>query len=134
MNFAIIKLFGKQHLVREGDLVTVNAKIDGQHLEIPEVLLLNVDDDLKIGTPLVFGASVFAEIVKTGKGEKLHISKFKSKVRYRRAMGFRPLETVIKITSLFGKVAKKPVAEKKAPIKKVAAKKAPVAKKQRAKK
>lgn len=120
MNFAVIKLFGKEHLVREGDLVTVNAKIEGQLLDIPEVLLLNVDDDLKIGTPFVSGAVISAEIVKTGKGEKLHISKFKAKSRYRRTMGFRPLETQIKIVSL----SKQPSSEKKVPVKKVKAKKA----------
>ena len=100
MNFAVIRLFGKQHLVKEGDLLVVNAKIDTKDFSINEVLLLNIGEDLKIGTPLVEKAVVKAEVVKTGKGKKIDVIKFKAKSRYRRKMGFRPLETTLKILSI----------------------------------
>ena len=111
MDFAVVRLFGKQHLVKEGDLIAVNAKIDTKDFLINEVLLLNLGEDLKIGTPLVEKAVIKAEVVKTGKGKKIDVIKFKAKSRYRRKMGFRPLETTLKILSL-GAPVKKPRVKK----------------------
>lgn len=123
MDFAVVRLFGKQHLVTEGDLLAVNAKIDTKDFLINEVLLLNVGEDLKIGTPLVEKATVKAEVVKTGKGKKIDVIKFKAKSRYRRKIGFRPLETTLKILSISDKpiiasVAKQSSTVKKSKIKK----------------
>lgn len=115
MDFAVVRLFGKQHLVIEGDLLAVNAKIDAKDFLINEVLLLNVGEDLKIGTPLVEKATVKAEVVKTGKGKKIDVIKFKAKSRYRRKMGFRPLETTLKILSI-GETPKQSSPVKKSPV------------------
>lgn len=115
MDFAVVRLFGKQHLVKEGDLIVVNAKIDTKDLTIDEVLLLNVGEDLKIGTPLVEKAVVKVEVMKTGKGKKIDIIKFKAKSRYRRKMGFRPLETTLKILNI-GETPKQSSIVKKSPV------------------
>lgn len=117
MDFAVVKIAGKQHLVKVGDSVTVEAPIgqDKKTLTFSEVLLLQTDDRLSIGTPQVSGAVVKADVTASGKGEKIDILKFKAKARYRRAMGFRPMITTLKITNIeTGKVKEeKPVKKAK---------------------
>jgi hypothetical protein len=77
-----------------------------------------------LGTPLLLGKSVTAEIETTGKGEKIRVAKFKAKSRYRKVMGFRPLITTLRILSLGEAVTKsapkveKEVASPKTPAKK----------------
>lgn len=102
MDFAVVKIAGKQHLVKVGDSVVVEALLGEakKWLSFSEVLLLQTDSQLAIGTPLVDGAVVKAEIVSSGKGEKISVQKFKAKSRYRRKMGFRPLVTTLKISAL----------------------------------
>lgn len=115
MDFAVIKLAGKQHLVFEGNVVEVAADLGkvGDKLDLSEVLLTNISGKLEIGTPLVAGAKALGEIVFSGKGVKLHISKFKAKSRYRKTIGFRPNLTKIKILSLNDTpVIKTPIVKK----------------------
>lgn len=100
MNFAVIRAGGKQYLVKEGDLITVQGEVSG-------VLLASIDDKIKIGTPQVNDVVVKSEVVKTGKGPKIRVAKFKAKSRYRRVMGFRPQQTQIKILSIGEKKTKK---------------------------
>lgn len=117
MDFAVVKIAGKQFLVKVGDSLTVEAPIgvDKKTLSFSEVLLLSVGDKLTIGTPLVNGAVVKTDVVVSGKGEKIHILKFKSKVRYRRAMGFRPRITTLKVTAIeSGKTKEEKPAKKTA--------------------
>jgi len=115
-NFAVVKISGKQFLVKVGDTVTVEAPIgvDKKTLSFSEVLLLSLGDKLTIGTPLVDGAVVKTDVIVSGKGEKIHILKFKSKVRYRKAMGFRPLITTLKVTGIESGNAKEEKPAKKA--------------------
>lgn len=117
MDFAVVKIAGKQFLVKVGDTVTVEAPIgvDKKTLSFSEVLLLSARDKITIGTPLVDGAVVKADVIASGKGKKIHILKFKSKIRYRRAMGFRPQITTLKVTAISSETSKtnksKPVRE-----------------------
>lgn len=118
MTYAVVKISGKQFKVKEGDLILVNKIIGekGAKLEFKEVYLLNAEAGIKIGQPLVLGVSVKAEIVEQVKGDKIMVSKFKSKVRHRRKMGFRAKLTQIKITSIESgekKVKEEPKVEKK---------------------
>lgn len=115
MDFAIVKIAGKQHLVKVGDKVDVEAPLGevGKSLSFPEILLLQADDELKIGSPFVSGAVVKAVIETSGKGEKIRVSKFKSKVRYRKTIGFRPMLTQLKIISVSEKIKK---ADAKLPV------------------
>ncbi len=118
MTYAVVKISGKQFKVKEGDLILVNKIMGekGAKLEFKEVYLLNAEADIKIGQPLVSGVSVKAEIVEQVKGDKIMVSKFKSKVRHRRKMGFRAKLTQIKITSIESgekKVKEEPKVEKK---------------------
>lgn len=104
MNFAVVKIGGKQHLVSENSEIETNGLLGktGDKVEIKEVLLQNLDGKISVGTPLVDGAVVATEIVNSGKGEKIRVAKFKSKVRYRKVMGFRPLITKLRVLSVVG--------------------------------
>lgn len=100
--FAVVKISGKQFKVTPKDVITVN-KLDGSvddTVTFNEVLLVSNDKTVKVGKPTVKSASVSAKILTQGKGEKLTIRRFKSKVRYRRTRGFRPHETTLEILSI----------------------------------
>ena len=79
--YAIIKTGGKQYLVREGDVIRVeklNAE-EGSVVTFDEVLAINNDESLKVGTPTVEGAKVEAKVIKHGKGKKIIVFKYKPK-------------------------------------------------------
>jgi len=89
--FAVIKLAGVQLKVFEGKEYEVN-KLDGNKgdaIEVTDVLLVADGEDIKIGKPLVAGATVSLEITSQFKGEKIHGLTFKAKSRNRRRYGFR---------------------------------------------
>jgi large subunit ribosomal protein L21 len=98
--FAIIKSGGKQYRVQEGDVLRLEL-LDadaGTTLELPVLLLSG--DDVKIGTPTVDGASVSAEVLRHGRGEKIDVYKFKAKANYRRHLGHRQNYTEVRITGI----------------------------------
>lgn len=102
MKYAVIAISGTQYKIEEGKIYTVDlleAK-EGDALSTDQVLLVVDDKDTKIGFPLVKDATVNYEVVKHYQGEKLHIFKYKSKSRYRKAHGFRAQLTDIKITKI----------------------------------
>lgn len=98
--FAIITSGGKQYRVQEGDLVRLELleAAAGDTVQLP-VLLLG-GDDVKVGTPLVDGATVSAEVVRHGRGEKIDVYKFKAKTNYRRHIGHRQGFTEVRITGI----------------------------------
>ena len=100
--FAIMKLLGKQYIVSVGDRITVSHMEGavGDAVKITDVLLVSDDKKTTIGTPNVKGSVVEATIVSQQKGEKITVRRYKSKVRYRKTRGFRPLETDIEIVSI----------------------------------
>lgn len=100
--FAVIKLGGAQHLVKEGDVISVN-RLDAEpnkNLEVTEVLLIGNGDDVKIGTPFVDKSSVTAKVIEHLRGEKVVTRTFKAKSRYRRTVGHRQELTKIEITKI----------------------------------
>jgi len=100
--FAVIKTGGKQYIVRPGDRIKVekiNAKV-GETIEISEVLLVNKDGDLKVGTPFVEGCKVRVSILEHGKSPKIIIFKKKPKKGYKRKRGHRQPYTLIEIKEI----------------------------------
>lgn len=97
--FAIIRCAGKQFIVSEGERITVPhlAGNVGDALKLSDVLLTSDDKKISIGAPLVKDSIVEAKIVSQQKGEKITVRRYKSKVRYRKTRGFRPMETDIEI-------------------------------------
>ena len=100
--FAIVKTGGKQYLVEPGLKLRVE-KLDaepGATVELP-VLLLGGEKTV-VGTPVVEGASVVAEVLGHGRGKKILVSKFKAKVQYRRKKGHRQPYTELLIKEIRG--------------------------------
>jgi large subunit ribosomal protein L21 len=99
---AVIKTGGKQYLVKEGDLITVD-KIEAKEKEKVNLETLMIFDEqgnnLDLGTPTLT-KKVEAEVVSHTKGEKIRVARFKAKVRYRRVKGFRPLLTTLRIVKI----------------------------------
>ncbi|MBS3933099.1 MAG: 50S ribosomal protein L21 [Truepera sp.] len=100
--FAVIQSGGKQYRVAEGEVVRLEklAAEPGTTVELP--VLLVGGDAVKVGTPLVAGASVKAEVLTHGRGEKLYIYKFKAKNNYRRKNGHRQPYTEVRIKEIAG--------------------------------
>ena len=99
--FAVIRTGGKQYKVAKDDVLTIE-KVAGEvggELKLGEVLLVG-GEAVKTGTPLVEGASVTAEIVKQGKGEKVVAFKKKRRKNTHRKRGHRQPFTEIKITGI----------------------------------
>lgn len=96
-----MKIGGKQYRVAKGDVIEV-AKVNNKDkkFRFEEVLLASKEGKIKVGAPVVKGARITASVLGEKKGEKVRVSKFKSKVRYRKTMGFRPLLTQLKIESI----------------------------------
>ncbi|MBI4065401.1 50S ribosomal protein L21 [Candidatus Gottesmanbacteria bacterium] len=100
--FAIIEVGGKQFTVEHGDTVDVD-KLQGNVgdvITVGRVLLTSDNKSNHIGTPTVKGAKVTAKILAQKKGEKIDVRRFKSKVRQRRHIGFRPHLTTVEITAI----------------------------------
>lgn len=103
--FAIISTGGKQYKVAAGDRLRVEKLPAGPKSKIifDKVLLVSDGDSIKIGSPVVAGASVEAEVVTEGKGKKVTVIKYKPKVRYKKTVGHRQQFTEVKITSISSK-------------------------------
>jgi large subunit ribosomal protein L21 len=105
--YAVIKTGGKQYRVAAGDVIKVE-RLDGEvgaTLAFDQVLMIGGnggDDGLRVGTPLVDGASVTAEVLEQGKGPKLIIFKKRRRKHYRRKGGHRQLQTVLRIRDIAG--------------------------------
>jgi large subunit ribosomal protein L21 len=98
---AIIKTGGKQYLIKEGSKLKVEkleAK-EGDAIKFSDVLLAD-GADVKVGTPLVAGASVEAKVLKQGKADKISVVKYKPKTRYKRTKGHRQRFTEVQITKI----------------------------------
>ena len=99
---SIIEQGGFQYKVAEGDVLEiplVNGEV-GQELAIDRVLLVGEGSDVKVGTPVVEGASVKAEILEHGRGPKVLVMKKMRRKDYKRKNGHRQSYTKIKITAI----------------------------------
>ncbi|WP_028877850.1 50S ribosomal protein L21 [Terasakiella pusilla] len=102
--FAIVKTGGKQYTVAENDVIIVEklAGEAGSEITLEDVLLVGSEGKTTVGTPLVNGASVTAEVLEQGKGDKVIIFKKKRRQQYRRTKGHRQEQTVLRIKSIKG--------------------------------
>jgi len=100
--YAVIVTGGKQYKVAEGDLLKVEKieQATGENINFEQVLLVADGENIKIGTPIVAGATVSAEIIEQGRHAKIRIIKFKRRKHYMRRQGHRQWFTKIKITKI----------------------------------
>ncbi|STY93508.1 50S ribosomal protein L21 [Moraxella bovis] len=102
--YAVIKSGGKQHRVSVGETLKVEllkAEV-GATLNIEEVLMVVNGADVKIGQPVLAGASVVAEVVSHGRGKKVRIVKHRRRKHYHKEQGHRQWYTELKINAING--------------------------------
>lgn len=100
--YAVVETGGKQYRVAVGDRINVE-RLDaepGAEVTLDRVLLVEQDGDVKIGTPVVDGAKVIANVDAQSKGKKLIVFKMRPKKRYRRKAGHRQLITQLTIKDI----------------------------------
>ena len=106
MSFAIIQTGGKQYKVKASDILKIeklkNSKPESK-IEFNEVLAYGDDKTLEVGSPLVKGAKVEAELVKNSKNRTILIFKKRRRQNSRRKNGHRQQYSLIKIKKIFAK-------------------------------
>ena len=102
--YAIVETGGKQYKVTPGQTLDVERLdvADGDTVELDKVLLIDDDGKVTVGTPAVEGAKVTATSQGEGRGKKIIVFKYKSKVRYRRKKGHRQSYTRLTIDKIIG--------------------------------
>lgn len=101
MKKAVITTGGKQYLVSEGELLSIELLSDAGKSVSFEPLLVVDGDKTTVGTPLVSGVSVKAEVVSVDEqDDKVTSIRYKAKKRVHTVRGHRQHKTVIKISSI----------------------------------
>ena len=102
--YAVIEDSGQQYRVAEGDVLNVDVRdlAEGAaEVEFPRVLLVSGDGDVKVGTPLVEGAKVVADIVdEQAKGPKLVIQRMRRRKTYRKKTGHRQKYLCVRVAKI----------------------------------
>ena len=100
--YAVIKSGGKQHRVSTDELLKVELlKVEkGETIKFEDVLMVVDGETVKIGQPIVDGASVEAEVVDHGRGEKIRIIKHKRRKHYHKEQGHRQWYTLLRIKAI----------------------------------
>ena len=127
MTFAVIKTGGKQYKVSANDTIRVEKLDDeaGKKFEFKEVLLTTDNTTTEIGSPMIDGAYVEAELLKQARNDKVIIFKKRRRQNSRRKRGHRQHVSIVKILKIYGKSgkllaeAKESAVEKKTSEKKV---------------
>ena len=102
--FAVFQSGGKQHRVTEGDVVQLE-KIQGEPGEevvFDQVLMVGNGDDVNVGAPYIEGGQVKAEVLRTDRGKKIRVIKFKRRKHHMKRTGHRQWFTEVKITGISG--------------------------------
>ena len=97
--YAVIKTGGKQYKVATGEKIKVEqiAADVGQVITIDQVLAVGAGAELRVGTPLLQGASVMATVVAQGKHDKVRIFKMRRRKHYQKRQGHRQTFTELEI-------------------------------------
>lgn len=100
--YAIIEVAGKQYNVKEGDLIQVEKQelLKGDKLAVKDVLLISDDDQVKIGQPVIKGASITAEVVRQLKDKKAISFKYRRRKSSDWKKGHRQQLTELRITKI----------------------------------
>ncbi len=104
--FAVLKTGGKQYRVQSGDVLKVEklAAAAGETVQFNDVLMVGAT----VGTPLVDGAGVQAEVIDQIKGEKvINFVRRRRKHSSKRTKGHRQSLTLLKVTTILEKGAEK---------------------------
>lgn len=100
---AVIKTGGHQFRVKKGDKLYVNKLELADNAEIQfDTLCITDGANIKIGQPLVQGASVVGKVLKQLRGDKVIARTYKRRKGFHKKTGHRQELTQIEITSIKG--------------------------------
>jgi large subunit ribosomal protein L21 len=101
--YAIISADGRQYKVQSGDVIQIDLREGagpGDAVTFDKVLLVSGEGGVRVGQPVVAGASVTAEVVSQDQGEKLYIQKMRRRKNFRKRTGHRQKYTRVKISAI----------------------------------
>lgn len=100
--YAVIATGGKQYRVEQGSVLRIEklAAEPGSEVTFDQVLLVGAGESVKVGAPLVGGASVRATVEKHGQGDKVSVVKFRRRKHYLRMKNHRQKFTEVKVTGI----------------------------------
>ena len=102
--YAVVKTGGKQYKVAPGEKLKVEqmpADV-GAQVVLDQVLLVGEGDNVRLGQPVLAGASVQATVVAHGRHDKVRIFKMRRRKHYQKHQGHRQNYTELKIDSIVG--------------------------------
>ena len=100
--YAVIKTGGKQYRVAAGEKIKVEqipADV-GSQITLDQVLMVGEGESVKIGTPVVVGATVTASVLSHGRHDKVRIFKMRRRKHYQKHQGHRQNYTEIRIEAI----------------------------------
>ncbi len=109
MSFAIIQTGGKQYKVKSGEILKIERLSDSKpetKIEFKEILAYGDDKVIEVGTPIVQGAKVEANLIKNSKNRTVLIFKKRRRQNSRRKNGHRQEYSKIRINKIFSKDGK----------------------------
>jgi large subunit ribosomal protein L21 len=102
--YAVVKTGGKQYRVAAGEKLKVEqipADV-GAEVILDQVLMVGEGESVRLGQPVVAGATVKATVVAQGRGEKVKIFKMRRRKHYQKHQGHRQNYTELRIDSIAG--------------------------------
>ena len=109
MSYAVIQTGGKQYKVKSGEILKIEKLPDSKpdtKIEFKEILAYGDDKTIEIGSPVVEGAKVEANLVENGKDRTILIFKKRRRQNSRRKNGHRQQYSLIRISKIFSKEGK----------------------------
>lgn len=100
--YAVVETGGKQYRVAPGGVIAVERLPGtvGDVVELSRVLLVGQGDTVKVGSPVVAGATVRATILGQARGPKVTVFKFRRRRKYRRKTGHRQHVTRLRVEEI----------------------------------
>ena len=109
MSYAVIQTGGKQYKVKSGEIVKIEKLADSKpdtKIEFKEILAYGDNKMIEVGTPIVQGAKVEANLIKNSKNRTVLIFKKRRRQNSRRKNGHRQEYSMIRINKIFSKDGK----------------------------
>ena len=106
MSFAVIQTGGKQYKVKASDILKIEKLSDikdDKKIEFSNILACGDENNFEVGSPMVSGAKVEAELIKNGKNRTVLIFKKRRRKNSRRKNGHRQQYSLIQIKKIFAK-------------------------------
>jgi large subunit ribosomal protein L21 len=102
--YAVIETSGRQHRVTTGDILHLDREVNPEEKTVTfdRVLLVAGEGTPRVGTPVVAGATVTADVVRSFRGPKIDIVKYKRRKGYHKKQGHRQSLVEVKITGISG--------------------------------